>query len=49
VAYVEIVTASGAALFGVGKSPSLLTASLEAVVSALNRALRRGERLLFAA
>lgn len=43
VAYVQLVTGSGASIFGVGRSPNLLTASLEAVVSALNRALRRGE------
>ncbi|MCC6641701.1 MAG: 2-isopropylmalate synthase [Deltaproteobacteria bacterium] len=43
VAYVELATASGDGVFGVGRSPSLLTASLEAVVSAANRALRRGD------
>jgi 2-isopropylmalate synthase len=43
VAYVELATEGGASVFGVGRSPSLLTASLEAVVSAVNRALRRGE------
>jgi len=43
VAYVELATEEGASVFGVGRSPSLLTASLEAVVSAVNRALRRGE------
>jgi 2-isopropylmalate synthase len=42
-AYVELATAGGAPVFGVGRSPSLLTASLEAVVSAVNRALRRGD------
>lgn len=45
VAYVEVVTPEGVSLFGVGRSPSLLTASLEAVVSALNRARSRGERV----
>ncbi len=43
VAYVELATPDGAPVFGVGRSPSLLTASLEAVLSAVNRALRRGD------
>jgi len=42
-AYVELATPSGSSIFGVGRSASLLTASLEAVVSAVNRALRRGD------
>ena len=42
VAYVELATPGGDTVFGVGRSPSLLTASLEAVVSAANRALRSG-------
>jgi len=42
VAYVELATPGGDTVFGVGRSPSLLTASLEAVVSAANRALRTG-------
>jgi 2-isopropylmalate synthase len=42
-AYVELATQGGEAVFGVGRSPSLVTASLEAVVSAVNRALRRGD------
>ncbi len=43
VAYVELVAPSGVSVFGVARSPSLVSASLEAVISALNRALRRGE------
>lgn len=42
IAYVELSTLSQATVFGVGRSRSLLTASLEAVVSAANRALRTG-------
>ncbi len=38
-AYVELATPSGAPVFGVGRSPSLVTASLEAVLSAVNGAL----------
>lgn len=41
-AYVEVETPGGDPVFGAGRSASLLTASLEAVVSAANRALRRG-------
>ncbi|MCP4005558.1 MAG: 2-isopropylmalate synthase [bacterium] len=42
VAYVEIVTSEGKAIFGVGRHPSIVTASLDAVISALNRAVRMG-------
>ena len=41
VAYVETVDASGATRWGVGIDPSILTASIEAVVSALNGRARR--------
>jgi hypothetical protein len=34
---VEIVAADGVALFGVGRNDNIVTASLAAVVSALNR------------
>ncbi len=37
VAYVEVVTAHGTALFGVGRNDNIVTASLAAVISALNR------------
>ena len=40
VAYVEISTPSGRSLFGVGKHPNIITASLLAVISAVNRAHR---------
>ena len=42
VAYVEISTPGGRALFGVGKHPNIITASLLAVLSAVNRAQRTG-------
>jgi len=38
VAYVEVVTSAGGALFGVGQDPSIVAASLRAVASAVNRA-----------
>jgi len=43
VAYVEMALPRGGSVFGVGRSPNLVTASLEALLSALNRALRSGE------
>ena len=42
VAYVEISTPSGGSLFGVGKHPNIITASLLAVLGAVNRAARAG-------
>ncbi len=42
VAYVEVVTQAGASLFGVGYHRNIVTASLEAVTSAVNRADRIG-------
>jgi 2-isopropylmalate synthase len=41
VAYVEAQTPDGEILWGVGLNPSILTASLEAVVSAVNRYIQR--------
>lgn len=41
VAYVEIRLADGATLFGVGMDKNIVAASLRAVVSAVNRALRK--------
>jgi len=41
VAYVEVVTPDGTALFGVGQDPSIAAASLKAVASAVNRAASR--------
>ena len=41
VAYVEVVTADEAALFGVGQDPSIAAASLRAVTSAVNRVAAR--------
>ena len=41
VAYVEIETPEGA-LFGVGELVNIVTASLKAVTSAVNRAIRMG-------
>jgi hypothetical protein len=38
VAYVELTTGDGESFFGVGRHPSIVTASLEAVVCAVNRA-----------
>jgi 2-isopropylmalate synthase len=40
VAYVEISIPSGAALFGVGRHPNIITASLLALISGANRAAR---------
>jgi 2-isopropylmalate synthase len=45
VAYVEIVAADGTALFGVGRNDNIVTASLAAVVSALNRDAARIQTL----
>ncbi|MEP7243006.1 MAG: 2-isopropylmalate synthase [Gammaproteobacteria bacterium] len=42
VAYVEIAIGGGTALFGVGRHANIITASLLAVLSAVNRAARRG-------
>ena len=42
VAYVEISVPGGRALFGVGKHPNIITASLLAVISVINRAHRLG-------
>lgn len=42
VAYVEISTPLGMALFGVGKHANIVTASLLAVLSAVNRGIHRG-------
>ena len=42
VAFVEITTPARATLFGVGMHANIITASLLAVVSAVNRALKRG-------
>jgi 2-isopropylmalate synthase len=41
VSYVEIQTADGATLFGVGMHGNIVTASLNAVISAVNRAVKR--------
>ena len=41
VAYVEIKLADGATLFGVGMDKNIVAASLRAVVSAVNRAIRK--------
>ena len=41
VAYVEVVTQDGSALFGVGHDASIAAASLKAVASAVNRAAAR--------
>ena len=43
VSYVEIRTRGGNALFGVGMHSNIVTASLQAVLSAVNRALRQAE------
>jgi 2-isopropylmalate synthase len=40
VAYVEISTPSGGTLFGVGRHPNIITASLLALISGVNRAAR---------
>ena len=42
VAYVEIAVAGAPSLFGVGRHANIITASLLAVLSAVNRAVRRG-------
>jgi 2-isopropylmalate synthase len=42
VAYLEISTPRGMAMFGVGRHANIVTASLLAVLSAVNRAIRRG-------
>lgn len=42
VAFVEITTPARATLFGVGMHENIVTASLQAVLSAVNRALQRG-------
>ncbi|MBX5462822.1 MAG: 2-isopropylmalate synthase [Steroidobacteraceae bacterium] len=42
VAYVEIEVPGGRSLFGVGRHANIVTASLLAVLSAVNRAIRRG-------
>jgi 2-isopropylmalate synthase len=42
VAFVEITTPARVTLFGVGMHPNIVTASLLAVISAVNRALQRG-------
>jgi 2-isopropylmalate synthase len=41
VAYVEVETGNGQGWFGAGRDPSIVAASLRAVLSAANRALRR--------
>jgi 2-isopropylmalate synthase len=43
VSYVEIRAADGSSIFGVGLHGNIVTASLQAVLSAVNRALRRAE------
>jgi 2-isopropylmalate synthase len=42
VAYVEVSTSSGAVFFGVGRHSNIITASLLALVSGVNRAFRAG-------
>jgi 2-isopropylmalate synthase len=42
VAYVEVSTSSGAVFFGVGQHPNIITASLLALLSGVNRAYRAG-------
>jgi len=42
ISYVEVITGDGTSLFGVGRDESIVVASIEAVVSALNRATRQG-------
>jgi 2-isopropylmalate synthase len=44
VAYVELATPDGGSTFGVGQHPSIVTASLEAVVCAVNRAAEAATR-----
>jgi len=43
VAYLEVVLPGGASLFGVGRHTNIITASLHAVLSAVNRAFQRGQ------
>ncbi|HEV3363120.1 MAG TPA: alpha-isopropylmalate synthase regulatory domain-containing protein, partial [Acidimicrobiia bacterium] len=45
VAYVETTSSDGSVLWGVGRHESILTASLRAIVSAVNRR-RRQERVI---
>jgi 2-isopropylmalate synthase len=42
VAYVEVSTSTGAVFFGVGRHSNIITASLLALVSGVNRATRAG-------
>jgi 2-isopropylmalate synthase len=42
VAYVEVSTTSGAVFFGVGRHSNIITASLLALLSGVNRAFRAG-------
>ena len=42
VAYVEVSTPDGGALFGVGRDPNIVAASLRAIVSAANRVAKAG-------
>ncbi|MCA9307754.1 MAG: hypothetical protein KDA16_14590, partial [Phycisphaerales bacterium] len=42
VAYVELRLADGMTLFGVGIDKNIVAASLKAVLSGVNRALKRG-------
>jgi hypothetical protein len=42
VAYIELKLADGASLFGVGIDRNIVVASLKAVLSGVNRALKRG-------
>jgi 2-isopropylmalate synthase len=42
VSYIEITTRSRRTLFGAGMHPNIITASLLAVISAVNRAIRSG-------
>ena len=44
VAYVEVVSEDGKSLFGVGRHENIVEASLEAVISAVNRSAARGAR-----
>jgi 2-isopropylmalate synthase len=45
VSYIEITTRSRRTLFGVGMHPNIVTASLLALISALNRAIALGALL----
>jgi 2-isopropylmalate synthase len=42
IAYVELRLADGSSLFGIGMDKNIVVASLKAVVSGVNRAMRRG-------